>query len=665
MGEKKPKPFAVRSAVFAKIPPEYRNRFREDRLETNVRRMYIFSIYIIALQISLNILNMLKPADSQQSNIMIYIALSMGTLLAGIIYWFFFRLAKKGKIKSRKIKAFLVESLLYLYILIQLTFCTLNIIEAGGVNSYIIAILIVGLVPIVPPLQSFLSILFSFLYTGAAMFFFRSVSGTWNSIILTDTWTNLIIITGLTACISIFVYDMYVSNFLQKMALLKSNDDLEVTVYERTRELEKQTLAAQVASRAKSEFLARMSHEIRTPMNAIIGMTKIARKSTDSKKAQSSLDEIETASSHLLDLLNDILDMSRIESGKLALSRESFSLLKTMEEAANIIAQRCHDKNITFTVNYSGLSPVAVIGDKLRLKQVLINLLGNAVKFTAGGGNIDFLLEKNGETETGITVAFTVADNGIGMSDEQVSRLFTAFEQADTSIAVRFGGTGLGLAISQNLVGMMGGKISVKSHTGAGSVFSFTLDFEKSGERADPRQTAGTSLPDLRGKRILLVEDIEINRIILIELLSDTGLTIDEASDGKDALEKFAALPEGYYDLIFMDVQMPRMDGYEAAGRIRALEKERRQKTPEHPQGNPPEHLKGKPLEFPKETPQEHPQGVPIIAMTANAYREDIDRAIESGMNGHLAKPIDLEAVSRVLREKLGQDPGYTGPGGG
>jgi signal transduction histidine kinase/CheY-like chemotaxis protein len=640
MGEKKakPKPFAVRSAVFVKIPPEYRNRFQEDRLETNIRRMFVFSIYIIFLQITLNIINMLKPADSQQSNIMIYIMLSMGTLFVGIVYWFFFRLAKKGKIKSRKIKAFLVESLLYIYILIQLTFCTLNVLEAGGMNSYIIAILIIGLVPIVPPLQSILSILFSFAYTGATLYFFRFFSVTWNSIILTDTWTNLIIITGLTACISIFVYDMYVSNFLQKMALLKSNDDLEVTVHERTRELEKQTLAAQVASRAKSEFLARMSHEIRTPMNAIIGMTKIARKSTDSKKTQSSLDEIETASSHLLDLLNDVLDMSKIEAGKFVLTRENFPLIKAMEEVANIIVPRCHDKNISFTVNYSGLSPVMVIGDKLRLKQVLINLLGNAVKFTAGGGNIDFLLEKNRETETGMTVTFTVADNGIGMSDEQVSRLFTAFEQADTSIAVRFGGTGLGLAISQNLVGMMGGKISVKSHEGSGSVFGFTLDFEKSGEQADPRQTAGTSLPDLRGKRVLLVEDIEINRIIMIELLSDTGLAIDETADGKDALEKFAASPEGYYDLIFMDVQMPRMDGYEATRQIRVLEKRRREKTPEHL----------------TETPQVFPKEIPIIAMTANAYREDIDRAIESGMNGHLAKPIDLEAVSRVLREKLG-----------
>jgi signal transduction histidine kinase/CheY-like chemotaxis protein len=622
--KKRPEAAKTGARLFAKIPGEYRSRFNEARLETNVGRMFAFSVYIIILQISLNIINILKPSDSQQSNIMIYIMLSMFTLLMGLVYWFCFLMVKKGKIKSRRIKIFLVESLLYMYILIQLAFCTLNIIEAGGVNSYIIAILIIGLVPIVPPRQSIISISIAFIYIGIAMFFTRSVSNTWNSIILTDVWTNLIIITGLTVCISIFIYDMYVSNFLQKMALLKSNDELEATVHERTRELEEQTAAAQVASRAKSEFLARMSHEIRTPLNAIIGMSKIARKSsTDPGKTLSSLDEIETASSHLLDLLNDVLDMSKIESGKFVLSHEIFPLVKTMEEVVNLISLRCQDKNINFKADYSGIPPASVFGDKLRLKQVLINLLGNAVKFTPEGGKIDFFLENKGESAEGIAVAFTVADNGIGMTGDQVSRLFAAFEQADNSIALRYGGTGLGLAISQNLVGMMGGEITVKSRKGEGSVFNFTLNLEKSGEQAEPRIAGEKGLPDLKGRRILLVEDIEINRIIMIELLSDTHLTIDEALDGKDALEKFAASPAGHYHLIFMDVQMPNMDGYEATRQIRAL-------------------------------PREDAKTVPIIAMTANAYQEDINRALESGMNGHLAKPIDLDAVSRILREKLG-----------
>jgi signal transduction histidine kinase len=624
-GEKK-----TRSALFANIPPEYRRCFYETRLDANVRRMYAFSIYIILLQVGLNVLNILKPSDSKQSNIMIYVMLSLGTLLLGIVYWLLFLLAKNGVIKSLKIKAFLVESLLCIYIMIQLTFCTLNIIEAGGVNSYIIAILIIGMVPIVPPVQSIVSILLSFAYIVAAMFLTRSISNAWTSILLTDVWTNLIIITGLTICISIFMYDMYVSNFLQKMTLLKSNDDLEATVHERTRALEEQTAAARAASRAKSEFLARLSHEIRTPMNAIIGMTKIARRAAEPEKITRSLSEIETASSRLLDLLNDVLDMSKIESGKLVLSCESFPLVKALEEVVNIITLRCGDKGIDFHTNYADLSPVNVLGDKLRLKQVLLNLLDNAVKFTPEGGRIDFLLAHGAESAGKVTLHFTVADNGIGMTGEQVSRLFTAFEQADSTIATRFGGTGLGLAISQNLVGMMGGEISVASRPGEGSVFSFTLDFEKSGKQAEPRHTEGSGLPDLQGKRVLLVEDIEINRIIAMELLSDTRLSIDEAGDGQEALEKFAASPEGYYDLIFMDVQMPNMNGYESTRQIRAL-------------------------------PRGDAKTVPIIAMTANAYQEDIARALESGMNGHLAKPIDLEALSRLLREKLGHEPGHAG----
>jgi signal transduction histidine kinase len=625
-------------ALFIKIPEEYRGIFREQRLASNVGRMFVFSIYIILLQITLNVINIIKPAGSQQGHVEIYVALSLSTFFLGLLYWFFFLMTRRGKIKSLKIKAFLVESLLYLYTIIQLSFCTLNIFEFGGVNSYIIAILIVGMVPIVPPPQSILTIAAAFFYIFALMFFSRSFSNAWNSIFLTDVWTNLIIISGLTVCISVFMYEMYVSNFLQKMALLKANDDLEETVRVRTQALEEQSSAAQVASRAKSEFLARMSHEIRTPMNAIIGMTKIARKSAEPEKIMNSLDEIETASSHLLDLLNDVLDMSKIESGKFLLSQESFSLVKAMEETAKIIDLRCRSKDIQFFANYDNLPPVAVAGDRMRLKQILINLLGNAVKFTPEGGKIDFLVENKMETARGISVCFTVADNGIGMSGEQVSRLFSVFEQTDSNIAARYGGTGLGLAISQNLVNMMGGEILVKSARGEGSVFYFTLNFEKSGEQAEQRGFAGSSLPDLQGKRILLVEDIEINRIIMRELLSETRLNIDEAEDGREALKKFASVPAAYYDLIFMDVQMPNMDGYESTKQIRALEKERREKAepPDSPEG-----------------PKEHFRGIPIIAMTANAYREDIDRALESGMNGHLAKPIDLEAVSRLLREKL------------
>ncbi|MDR2742961.1 MAG: response regulator [Treponema sp.] len=400
---------------------------------------------------------------------------------------------------------------------------------------------------------------------------------------------------------------------------------------DRTEELEVQTAAAQVASRAKGEFLARMSHEIRTPLNAIIGMTKIARCAGDMTKKDKSLDEIAAASTHLLGILNDVLDMSKIESGKFMIVHEPFVLRTAMEEVARIISQRCEENHIRIETDFSGFGDVFVMGDKLRLKQVLINLLGNAVKFTPKGGTICFwtrALDRIGEPESEekrLRILFRVSDTGIGMKSEQMANLFTAFEQADQSISVRFGGTGLGLAISQNLVKMMGGLITVESVFGQGSAFEFTLDMavaENAGEQDEP---ADSGRRDFTGRRILLAEDIEINRIILKELLSETHITIDEAANGGEALNAFAASEPGFYDLVFMDVQMPNMDGHEATRRIRALNRE-------------------------------DAKSVPIIAMTANAYREDIDRALAAGMNSHLAKPVDMEEVLKALGQWLGRD---------
>ncbi len=401
---------------------------------------------------------------------------------------------------------------------------------------------------------------------------------------------------------------------------------LETLVHQRTMQLEEQTIAAQEASMAKGNFLSHMSHEIRTPLNAIIGMTEVARRSAaDEKKLTHAIDEISVASSHLLEILNDVLDISKIEAGKVEIAHDAFALRPALYEVSSIIRQRCEARGVSFISNLEELQAMGVRGDRMRLKQVLINLLGNAVKFTGEGGTIRFLVNMAKPEGNAVALTFEVSDTGIGMSSEQVSRLFTAFEQADSSIAGRFGGTGLGLAISQSLVNAMGGQIQVESAPGKGSAFSFTLRMPLSDavETSAIHSVSGAGL-DLSTKRILLVEDVDINRFVLCELLSDTHVRIDEAEDGQAAVEMFAASGSHAYDLIFMDVQMPRMDGYEATRRIRAMERP-------------------------------DAATVPIVAMTANAYSEDVKHALQAGMDGHLSKPIDVSAVMRTLTALLGE----------
>ena len=383
---------------------------------------------------------------------------------------------------------------------------------------------------------------------------------------------------------------------------------------------------AVAATRAKSSFLANMSHEIRTPLNAVIGMAEVARRKSlgTAPETVETIDEILTASRHLLDILNDVLDFSKIESGKLTLAREAFSLQQSMNAVESIIAQRCKEKSVRLETNLAELPDLVAEGDELRLKQVLINLLGNAVKFTNEGGAIHFMADARETPGETVSIEFSVRDNGIGMSQEQVCKLFNAFEQTDSSVARRFGGTGLGLAISQRLVMEMGGEITVESILGEGSVFRFALALPLCNHAGAHSDTAAYDCltPDLAGKRILLVEDMPVNRMVLTELLRETNVEIVEAEDGMTAVDLFAHSPEGHYHLVFMDVQMPGIDGYETTRRIRAL-------------------------------PRKDARDCPIFAMTANAYREDVEKAMEATMNGHIAKPVQIDQVMRLLSEKL------------
>jgi len=389
----------------------------------------------------------------------------------------------------------------------------------------------------------------------------------------------------------------------------------------KNKSLIKLTEEALSASKAKSTFLANMSHEIRTPLNAIIGMSHVAKESLGNpKKTTASINQILRASKHLLELLNNILDMSKIESGKFTLASEPFSLQASLDEVVDIFAQRCSEKEIALITEIETL-PKTVAGDSLRLKQVIINLLGNAVKFTGAGGNIRLLV--NGQKNNGsLNLKVSIRDTGIGMSKEQISRLFSAFEQANSSIAAHYGGTGIGLALSQHLVGLMGGMITVESQLGHGSVFSFNIHLPILSENENDHPEQSWDSLDLSNKRVLVVDDVKINRIIISELLAKTNAIIEEAEDGIHALDMFRQSPEEYYDLILMDVQMPNMDGHEATRQIRAM-------------------------------PRGDADIIPIVAITANAYHEDVEKALLSGMTAHLAKPLDVSNIYKLLAQLI------------
>ncbi|MDR0434968.1 MAG: response regulator, partial [Gracilibacteraceae bacterium] len=515
--------------------------------------------------------------------------------------------------------------------------------------------------------------------------------------------------------------------------------------------------AAEDASKAKSEFLSNMSHEMRTPMNAIIGMTAIGKAALDAERKDYAFLKIEAASTHLLGVINDILDMSKIEAGKLEISSAEFDFEKMLQKVVSVVNFRAEERRQNLSVYIDSAIPRLLIGDDQRLAQVITNLLSNAVKFTPEGGKISLEAHLAGEENGCCKLRIEVRDTGIGISPEQRARLFTSFQQAESSTSRQYGGTGLGLSISKSIVNMLGGQIWLESELGKGSTFAFTAQVKRSAkeEGADilplgvnrgkirallagggaetqeyfteiafrlglSRDAAAgggealallekgesydiyfinRTLPDMDGLeltrlirkkmensvvvlmassaewgavenearkagartflpkplfpsavadclrecltpedgraedgqgaeaddfsacRVLLAEDVEINREIVLSLLEPTRLRIDCAENGTEAVRIFSAAPAAY-DMIFMDLQMPEMDGFEATRRIRALAA---------PQG----------------------QEIPIIAMTANVFREDVEKCLAAGMNGHIGKPLDLDDVLLSLREHL------------
>ena len=377
--------------------------------------------------------------------------------------------------------------------------------------------------------------------------------------------------------------------------------------------------AAEAASRAKSTFLANMSHELRTPMNAIIGMTGLALRHTNDPKLHDQLSKVTQASQHLLHVINDILDISKIEAERLSLEQTNFKLGVVLENLMSLISQRISEKGLKLRVHIAPeIATQPFQGDPLRLGQILLNLVGNAIKFTEQG-EICVRAQLVEENLNDVLLRFEVTDSGIGISDENRKRLFTAFEQADGSITRKYGGTGLGLAISKRLVGMMGGENGVNSKTGAGSTFWFTTRFGKSSANilADEMSAAGAAEAELKrrfsGTRILLAEDEPINQEVSRCILEEIGLVIDLAEDGAIAV-KMAKTHA--YPLILMDMQMPNLNGVDATRAIRTL--------PGY-------------------------ATTPILAMTANAFDEDKQLCLEAGMNDHIAKPIDQQRLFETL----------------
>ena len=394
--------------------------------------------------------------------------------------------------------------------------------------------------------------------------------------------------------------------------------------FDRIREneqLEVRLSAAEEANKAKTFFLSNMSHDIRTPLNAIIGYTTLANREGVTYEDKSAyIDKIETAGRQLLEIVNDVLDMSRIESGKISLEPTCVNLENCVREAGDLVRMQLEAKRIELSISCT-VSHKWVLCDKVMLDRALMNLLCNAGKFTEENGRVSLQLnERTGDDETG-RYEIHVKDTGIGMSPEFAERLFTPFERERTSTVSRIQGTGLGLAITKSIVDMMGGEIAVRTEKGKGTEFTVTVDFPLAEPEEEICCCEGDEI-SFDGMRALLAEDNMINMEIAQMLLKQAGFLIETAENGQIALEMVAASEPGYYDVIMMDIQMPVMDGYMATQSIRGL-------------------------------PDPRLASIPIIAMTANAFQEDIKKAEEVGMNGHIAKPLDIPAMKATLRQVL------------
>ena len=384
--------------------------------------------------------------------------------------------------------------------------------------------------------------------------------------------------------------------------------------------LEDAVHTAENANRAKTTFLNNMSHDIRTPMNAIIGFTNIALKQEPKPEVRNCLNKISNSSEHLLTLINDVLDISRIESGKVKFVPIPVDIRTVADTVLGIMQGFLHDRSIEFRTNLAMTETPYVLADAVRIREVLVNILGNAVKFTEDGGSIEFDTSYHpGEDDRHMMVRYRVADTGVGMTEEFTEHIFDEFSQEESSARTQYKGTGLGMAITKRYVDLMSGTICVDSEKGRGSTFIVEIPLELTDGENVQKQELPMAKADLSGVKVLLAEDNELNAEIAIVQLEELGIQVTRAADGKEAVKIFEENSPETFDLIFMDVMMPEMNGYEATAAIRAIKK------------------------------RPDARRIPIIAMTANAFAEDVQASLDAGMNGHIAKPIVMDEVKKAI----------------
>lgn len=419
----------------------------------------------------------------------------------------------------------------------------------------------------------------------------------------------------------IFIALLFSIEILMVILLILKNNDSEKMLRKETEAKEmmhKASIMAEEASKAKTEFLSHMSHDIRTPINGIMGMTTIAKKvENNPEKTKECLEKIDGASQHLLSLVNDVLDMSRIESGRVTISSEPVNLLGIFDNCASIVKGQLTGRNLNFVTQFN-LPNANVFGDELHLRQIIINILGNAIKFTPDGGTITFKADEIASDGEEAKVRMIFSDTGIGMKASFLEQIWEPFSQEDGGSRTTYKGTGLEMAITKRFVDLMGGNISVESVEGKGSVFTVDISFLINSIDAKPEAEKEVSADSLDGISILLVEDNELNLEIAVEIFEDAGAKVETAENGKIALEKFIASEKGKYDVILMDVMMPVMNGLDATKAIRAVERT-------------------------------DAVEIPIIAMTANAFENDIKQCRDAGMDAHLSKPINVATSIKTI----------------